>query len=149
MTGLYYTLVIYNIKGMKREGRRSVVTSFIRREGKILIVRRSNKVGSYRGKWSAISGYLEEEEPLVQAIKEIEEETGIIKEKLTFVRKGEPLLVLDGEREWLVHPFLFEVEGGVEVKLDWENIEHRWIDPEELDSFDTVPSLKETYDRVK
>ena len=56
---------------------REVVTAFLRHAGKILLVRRSGKVGSYQGCWSAISGYLEDSTPLAQAQREIAEETGL------------------------------------------------------------------------
>jgi len=48
-------------------------------------------------------------------------------------------------KRWAVHPFLFD-DLGVEVVLDWENVEHRWITPEELSGLDTVPGLRETLD---
>ena len=42
---------------------RDVVTAFLSRhhdgETRVFIVRRSGQVGTYRGRWSAISGYLE------------------------------------------------------------------------------------------
>ena len=43
---------------------------------------------------------------------------------------------------YVVHPFLFDAPNR-QVRLDWENVEHRWIRPEELDRFDTVPRLSE------
>ena len=44
---------------------------------------------------------------------------------------------------WAVHPFLFD-DLGVEVRTDWEHVESRWIEPDELELLDTVPYLKET-----
>ena len=51
--------------------RREVVTAFLRARGKILIVRRSRKVGTYQGRWSGISGYLEDPTPHAQVLREI------------------------------------------------------------------------------
>ncbi len=125
-----------------------VVTSFIEKNGRILIVRRSGRVGSYQGRWSGISGYLEDE-PLRQAIKEIEEETGISRENLRLIKRADPLLIVDGERRWLVYPFLFKLERNIEPRLDWENVEYKWIDPGEMDQFETVPGLKDTFESLK
>ena len=38
---------------------KQVVTSFIESENKILILRRSGRVGTYQGRWAAVSGYIE------------------------------------------------------------------------------------------
>ena len=49
---------------------------------------------------------------------------------------------------WRVHPFLFCLADLATVRLDWEHVESRWIAPGELDTLDTVPKLKETWERV-
>lgn len=128
-----------------------VVTSFLQSEKKILLLRGGKKVGTYQGRWAAVSGYLEEgDNPLERAKTEIREELGLTSEHLDYVRSGEPLRALDEKSDtvWVVHPFLFEVRTQA-IKLDWEHTEHRWIDPETLGSYDVVPKLKETYDRVR
>ena len=125
-----------------------VVTSFVQSERKILLLRRSRKVGTYQGRWAAVSGYLEEgDDPLERAKTEIREELGLTSEQFAYVRSGELLRTLDEKSDtvWVVYPFLFEVRKQA-IKLDWE---HRWIDPEALGSYDVVPKLKETYDRVR
>ena len=43
-----------------------VVTTFLQYEGRILLVQRSSRVGTYQGCWSAVSGYLEDAKPLLQ-----------------------------------------------------------------------------------
>jgi 8-oxo-dGTP pyrophosphatase MutT (NUDIX family) len=128
---------------------RNVVTAFLEHNGKILLVRRSQSVGTYRGRWSGISGYLEHE-PLEQALTEIREETGLSASDIELVRQGGPLEILDAEwnRRWRVHPFLFHVKRPDAIRLDWENLELRWIVPSEIDNYETVPSLKETLARV-
>jgi 8-oxo-dGTP diphosphatase len=127
---------------------RNVVTVFLEHNGKILLVRRSQSVGTYRGRWSGISGYLEHE-PLEQALIEVREETGLSGDEIELVKQGEPLQILDAEqnRRWRVHPFLFRVKRPDAIRLDWENLELHWILPSEIDNYDTVPSLKETLTR--
>src|SRR2546427_10709735 len=118
---------------------RRVVTAILRNRGRILIVRRSEEVGSFRGKWSAISGHIEgREDPKHRAIVEVREETGL--RAITFRASGNPVLARDGTTIYVVHPFLFDTPDR-RVRLDWENIEMRWVRPEELDRFETVPRL--------
>jgi len=126
-----------------------VVTSFLEHGGKVLILRRSRKVGSYQGHWSGISGYLEQE-PEAQARTEIEEEVGLGVEQLTLLRSGEPVPIVDAVlgHKWVVHPFLFHALSAESVRLDWENTEARWIDPAHLHRYRTVPGLKEVLERV-
>ena len=130
---------------------RQVVTSFLTTVQQILILRRSSKVGSHRGKWSAVSGYLEgTEQPLTRAVTEIREELGLSPEQIDLIRMGETLRAYDEENDtvWVVHPFLFETRSK-SMQLDWENVDYRWIAPVELTSYDTVPKLRETLDRVQ
>ncbi|MBS7644525.1 MAG: NUDIX domain-containing protein [Candidatus Bathyarchaeia archaeon] len=120
-----------------------VVTSFIVKAGRVLILRRSGKVGSYRGKWSAISGYLEDH-PLNQAYREINEELSISGEDLKLLATGDPMEVLDEDLgvRWVVYPFLFEFIGeDSKIKLNWENLEAKWVKPEEIKELETVPDL--------
>lgn len=127
---------------------RNVVTAFLEHDGKVLLVRRSQSVGTYRGRWSGISGYLEHE-PLQQALIEIQEEAGLSGDDIELVKQAEPLEILDAEqnRRWRVHPFLFHVKRPDAVRLDWENLELRWIMPSDIDNYETVPSLKATLAR--
>ncbi len=126
-----------------------VVTCFVESSGKVLILRRSDRVGTYRGKWSAVSGYLENE-PEKQAFIEIDEETGLRGRQLLLVRRGDVLTVDDAGLgiRWLIHPFLFHVEDPRRVSLDWENVESLWVEPGEIGQYDTVPGLEEALERV-
>jgi len=64
-----------------------IVTSFIRADGKLLILKRSDKVKSMKGLWAGVSGIIEKnEEPLKRAKIEIFEEVGITEYKITLVK---------------------------------------------------------------
>lgn len=120
-----------------------VVTAFIVKGDRVLILRRSSKVGSYKGRWSGISGYLEDL-PLRQAYKEIWEELSISGKDLQLLAIGNPVEVVDDDLEvrWIIYPFLFRFVGeDHKIKLDWENIEAKWVKPEEIKRFKTVPDL--------
>ncbi len=128
---------------------RQVVTAFLIRDKdnpKVLILRRSQQVGTYQGRWAGISGYLEPgTQPLQQALQEIQEEAGIAPSHVRLMAQAEPLSVADGNLQWLVYPFIFELLPPSEPVLDWEHTEARWIDPKEFDSFETVPGLKAAF----
>jgi len=127
--------------------KREVVTAFLRHEGKILLVKRSKKVGSYQGYWSAISGYLEDPTPLAQAEREIREETGLKTSDIQLIRYGTPLEIPSPENRccWVVHPFLFDIKDPCQIKLDWENSALFWIEPKSICNYKTVPMLQEAY----
>jgi 8-oxo-dGTP diphosphatase len=128
---------------------KKVVTCFLESDGEILILRRSGEVGSYRGSWAGVSGYIESTAD-EQALTEIEEETGLPRQDVALVKKGEPLAVEDeglGTR-WLVHPYLFRIKDRDKISIDWEHKEARWIKPEDIAKYQTVPQLKEALSRV-
>ena len=129
---------------------REVITVFLSHGGKILVVKRSAKVGTYQRRWSGVSGYLERTDPLEQAYTEIAEEVGLGGDQVTLVRRGAPLEVVDHVqgRVWRVHPFLFAVRDPEQLRLDWENTEMRWINPSEVSRLHTVPGLAEVLERV-
>ncbi len=122
-----------------------IVTSFIKDNEKLLILKRSDKVKSMKGLWAGISGIIEKnEEPLKRAKIEIFEEVGIIEDKITLVRSVEEMRINSPQyenHEWEIFPFLFEAKNPI-IKLNWENSEFKWINKEELKNYDTVPSLQ-------
>ena len=126
-----------------------VVTCFLISNNEILILRRSEQVGSYRGSWAGVSGYVETT-PDEQALTEIAEETGLLASEVHLVTKGEPLEVPDeglGIR-WIVHPYLFHVDERNNIRIDWEHVESQWIKPLDLKNYHTVPNLEEALQRV-
>jgi PncC family amidohydrolase len=126
-----------------------VVTSFLRQDNKVLVLKRSSRVGTYQGHWSAVSGYMEAK-PLSQALIEIEEETGLNKNQVSLIKRGKPLYIIDEtlKTKWKIYPFSFEKTSPDTIKTDWENIEFRWIDPEEMEHLPTVPGLRQALNRV-
>jgi len=126
-----------------------VVTCFLESDGEILILCRSEQVGSYQGKWAGVSGYVETTAD-EQALVEIEEETSLNGEDLKLVKRGKPLVIKDEKLgvKWMVHPYLFHIKDRGKIKIDWEHKETRWIDPKDIGNYQTVPMLKETLARV-
>jgi nicotinamide-nucleotide amidase len=126
-----------------------VVTCFLEYSRKILILRRSSKVGTYRRSWAGVSGYIETND-IDQAFTEIRQETQLYQKDLKLIKKGEPLEVVDKNlnRKWIVHPFLFHVKAPDKIKIDWEHTESKWIKPSELKKYETVPGLAKALARV-
>jgi len=126
-----------------------VVTVFLTSAGKVALVKRGTRVGTYQGLWSGISGYLEGD-PDRHFRVELAEETSLTDEDYTLVRKAPPVAVTDVAqgREWAVYPFVCEVHDPGRIRLDWENTELRWVTPLEITQLPTVPGLWEVYLRV-
>ena len=127
---------------------KKIVTSVINSKGKILILKRSGDVGTYKGRWACVSGYIEKgETPDETALREISEELNLERDDMEFVRKGKVLYTRDKEIMWAIHPFLFQTKKP-EIKLDWEHDLYKWIFPEEVENYETVPKLKEAIESV-
>ena len=129
-----------------------VVTSFLKFKGKILILRRSDEVLFHKGRWAGISGFMEKgENPLETATREIKEETGLKGRDFELLKEGTSFSFDEKDEEsnikWIIHPFLFKAKTN-KIKIDKEHFEFRWIKPEELAEYFTVPKLNESLKRV-
>jgi 8-oxo-dGTP pyrophosphatase MutT (NUDIX family) len=126
----------------------NIVTAILQHGEKILILKRSKKVRTMRMMWAGISGYIEDETPLERALKEIKEETGLTNDSVVLVHIGQPIEAVEPSMPWLtwiVHPFLF-YSNTVLIKIDWEHEEYKWITPEEIVKYRTVPRLRDVVD---
>ncbi|HJM00832.1 MAG TPA: NUDIX domain-containing protein [Nitrosopumilus sp.] len=122
-----------------------IVTSFIKHNDQILILKRSEKVRSMKGLWSGVSGIIENNEtPIDRAKIEIFEEVGIKEKEIRLINKLEKMKIQSQQyknHEWEIFPFLFETKNE-SIELNWENSEFKWILPTELKNYQTVPSLE-------
>lgn len=125
------------------------VTVFLHRRGKVLLLKRSGRVSTYRGQWAGVSGYLERL-PLCQAYVELREEVGLAPAEVALRGIGCPLIVDDpaGPRRWLVFTFLFRMREGAVVRTDWESEAAQWVEPAEVSRRETVPGLPDALARV-
>ena len=105
------------------------------RLGRVLLLRRSGRVGTYQRLWAGVSCYIEAD-ALDQAFTEIREETGLFNNNIRLVKQGKPLEVIDRSlhRKWIVHPFLFHVLDPQKIMLDWEHTEFTWVKPFDISS---------------
>jgi 8-oxo-dGTP pyrophosphatase MutT (NUDIX family) len=123
-----------------------VVTCILLYNGKLLLLKRSDRVSTYRGQWAGVSGYVEPGDQIEdRAYTEIEEETSLRRDQVRLTTRGDPIEFYDPmeDQHWRVHPFLFSALTD-EVAVDWEHETYKWIAPERLGDYVTVPKLKET-----
>ena len=126
----------------------AVVPAFLEREdGAILLLERSDRVGSFQGRWAGVSGFLEDPTPLDQIYREIREEVGLEANDLRLAAAGPPTLARDGARVFVVHPFRFRAER-TEIRLDWEHTRAEWVAPAEIRRRPTVPKLDQVWESV-
>lgn len=121
-----------------------VVNVVVLRGKELLLLRRSQMVGSYRGAWHVIGGHLDEPVGVEEkALGELEEETGIGLGEVASIACAEPFEVRDASlgRCWLVHPVLVELKGPVEVRLDWEHTAFEWVRRGDVKKYEVIPGL--------
>ena len=134
-----------------------VVTAFLRNRGELLLLKRSDAVGTYPGRWGGVSGFAEGD-PDAQVRNEIREETGLDPgEQCTFVRSGRPIEFEDPDlgRRWAVHPYLFDCDSR-SVELSHEHVDSAWEPPTVvatgehwLDSAEDAPEARSPDDPVE
>ncbi len=130
---------------------RHVVTAFLALGEQILLLRRGDRVSTYKGRWAGVSGSVEAgSTPIEQAIQEIEEETGLSNADAIPVLAGQPFDFEDEtlKRRWIVHPYRFRVSDEARIRLDWEHSEAVWTEPAQLERLPTVPRLFDAWLRV-
>jgi PncC family amidohydrolase len=126
-----------------------VVTCFIENNNKLLILKRSTNVGTFKNHWAVVCGYIEMD-TMKQALTEIEEEIGLSSNEVTFIRRGEPFEIIDESthEKWVIYSFLFHTDVPEKIRIDWEHTDMKWIDSSELEAYKTVPDLKKAMDSV-
>lgn len=128
-----------------------VLTIFIKYNDEILLLKRSDKVAHYRGKWNTVTGYLDEDKPIKdKALEELSEEIGLTNDYIESMVTGETYEFVDKvvKKTWIVHPVLVKVKEKMEVTINWEHTEYKWIKYTELQTYDIVPNIDKTLRRV-
>lgn len=125
-----------------------VVSCFLqRRSGEVLLLRRSEKVGTFQGRWATVTGYLEDPTPREQALREIREEVGVSADELHLENEGPPVYARDGGLGFVIHPYRFSVKDPT-IKLDWEHTEFEWVKPSDIVKREIVPKLERVWAAV-
>jgi 8-oxo-dGTP diphosphatase len=135
--------------GNKALLRHVVVDTLILKEGKILLVKRSNKI-SEGGKWGLVGGFVERDETLEEAVaRETKEETGWELKDIKFLGViDNPDRNEDRQNISMVHSATAIEKIG---EGDWESDEQKWFDLNDLpeksmlafDHFEIISRYKE------
>ena len=70
-------------------------------------------------------------------------EIGVEECKLELLNQINPLRITSAQyknHEWNIFPFLFNARN-IEINLNWENSDFKWIKPTEIVNYKTVPEL--------
>ena len=115
---------------------RSVVSSAIIMDGKVLMLKRPDTCHSFPGKWSLVAGRIEPgETPTEAAKREILEETMInVGGPDSVIR---PFYVREGNVLWKVHGMLFRVSFA-NPRINEENEAFEWVPIGDICNRDTV-----------
>lgn len=84
-----------------------VLTCFVEYDEKILLLKRSDKVGTYRGMWNSVSGYIDDTIPLQKKIlQELREELGLDENVIEDIRIRQPYRSVDEGigKTWIIVP---------------------------------------------
>lgn len=127
----------------------AVVAAILTCGGRIGLFRRSVHVTGDVGRWHCITGFLpDREDPLRQALLEVEEEAGIAEHALELRNRTVlDLTGMDGSR-WRVHAFHFHSITD-SVTLNWEHDAAAWAHRDEIAEFPTVAWFMNVLDSLR
>ncbi len=103
------------------------IKAIIQKGDKILLIKKSDKVDIYPGRWDLPGGRLDPGESWSQGLaREVREETGLCINLIREVRDWE-------SKKWdtIGKTVLCEYVSG-EVRLSWEHTEYRWMVPADI-----------------
>ena len=114
------------------------------KEGKVLVTQHSGHLG-----WSFPKGKIEKGEKSEEAaIREVEEETGVVAQILEKLGTTQYFFVQDGKKVFkTVIWFLMKYEGEGEAKTAWEVSDKKWLKLEEVEEQLTFKSDKEFWEK--
>lgn len=115
---------------------------------KVLLTKRSEKVGTYPGTINGISGYLDRTDVSVdgQVITELREEINAPLEHLVSLKIGDEVIQYDESinREWHVFPALAVFDRMFTPKVNWENKNAKWYEIQTAKKMRLMPGFYET-----
>lgn len=108
-------------------------------EGKILLLKRSNKAGG-SGEWSLPGGGLEKGEDTVESIKrEVDEETQI---EIYDIKLVNVITFIEGDDSVLMICYRAKTDSD-KITLNWEHDEYKWVTREEVINENLSVTIKE------
>ena len=128
-----------------------VINACIFNDGKLLLVQRSLEMRTYPGLWHCIGGFLDDKQSIEEkVVEELNEEAGIVAERIVSMKRGEPLVREDGEydKTWITMPVRVEVTGR-DFALNWEAHDAKWVDLADVTNYELMPGFTEVLEHIK
>ena len=122
-----------------------VLVIYVKFKDKILLVKRSERVLTYKGLWSCLAGFVDDDKTLEEkVIFEMKEELGLSEKDIISITEGDTYLFIDEDlnREWIRHLYLVEINTP-SIKLSWEHGEYVWITLEDISKYKTTPGFED------
>lgn len=116
-------------QGVQAEPREiAVVAVALQRRHRVALLKRSQLVTHDQGLWHCVTGYLEQnvQDPRLQAILELYEETGLAVSDIDELATGPVLEIQQRAITWKVHTFRAETRRR-RLELNWEHDSYRWV----------------------
>lgn len=132
--------------------RAAVVVCFVKVGAEILMLKRSERVSTYRGKWQTVAGYIDELKLLKEKVlEELCEEIGLSEKQIQSFVVGNFFEYHDVElgRTWIVYPALVILNKKPKIELDFEHTDFCWIQPKAMKTLDIVPNAEIAWEKVK
>jgi 8-oxo-dGTP pyrophosphatase MutT (NUDIX family) len=116
---------------------------FVKYRGKLLIVKRSDRVLHYKGLWHVVAGYLDDSRESLRdaALKEVREELGVDGDAVRSVHVEQPFTA-GSDRVWHVFCAVVELADTATIALDWEATAYDLVEPDELLRRPHVPGVE-------
>jgi ADP-ribose pyrophosphatase YjhB (NUDIX family) len=120
-----------------------VVDCIVTCGGKVLLLKRSDKVGWMKNRWFVISGFLDDERPLREkALMELYEETRIPAGAVKCVSAAGRIVDADEHKRWIIYLVIIELSRQPRVALDWEHTEHAWVPFSDVKKYDLPKNVE-------
>ncbi|MGV8169628.1 MAG: NUDIX domain-containing protein [Candidatus Nanoarchaeia archaeon] len=117
---------------------KEITKAVIQKDGKFLLVKRSNYTEIFPGFWDFPGGGIEPgETPEQTVVREVREETSL---EINPGREIKQAIFRKDEREVLVHYFTPAIVSGT-LKLSSEHTDYVWVKKEEIKTLNAVPSV--------
>jgi 8-oxo-dGTP diphosphatase len=129
-----------------------VLTVFIAFQQQLLLLKRSDKVRTYKEKWNTVAGYLDNPNQTLfeKILEELQEELDVNKDQIASYSLGQKYKFTDKNngKIWIVHPVLVTLSEKPKITLNWEHTAYTWVTTDSIYDYETVPNLKESMKRA-
>lgn len=127
-----------------------IVMTTVSSQNKVLLLKRSDKVGDAQGYWSIVNGFIDKNIPVKEvAVKEISEELQVVADS-SEIKAGVSYRLRNKyeKRAYIVFPCLLSLPRQPQITLDQKHIDYRWVDRSEVENFHILTDLPYAIDQA-